>query len=126
MNQTISNACGTIALIHALVNNSDSIDIGTGVLHTLVQKMLLKGSIDRAKVLEESNELFDLQHTSSVQGQTEVNNYIKMMIYRYLMLVMMLIYISFALYSIWEDFMNWMEEKKRQSITVNQLTFYRL
>ncbi len=32
MRQTISNACGTIALLHAVGNNTDELSIGAGLL----------------------------------------------------------------------------------------------
>jgi len=70
--QTISNACGTIALIHAVINNKDTIDIGDGVMFQLFKRMKDLDKDLRAKVLEESTELFDIQLTSSHQGQSEV------------------------------------------------------
>lgn len=92
--QTIANACGTIALIHSVVNNE--IDISNGVLEVLYEEMKGCTSDLRAKVLENSKELFNLQHDSSVRGQTSVSSQFLDVSYRYRIHRMMWIYILYA------------------------------
>ena len=73
MTQTIPNACGTIALLHAISNNLDCISLNDGVLRELYDQMLPLTSTERARVLEESKELSKVHQDSSTQGQSTVD-----------------------------------------------------
>ncbi|CAG8492300.1 16424_t:CDS:2 [Dentiscutata erythropus] len=68
--QTISNACGTIGLVHSLANNRDSIPIEDGPLKLLLDKTKDLTPEERAKCLEEDNGLADAHQTSARMGQT--------------------------------------------------------
>ncbi|VDD74057.1 unnamed protein product [Mesocestoides corti] len=57
--QTIDNACGTVAIIHALANNIDALDI-TG-----------DSPLERAELLEKEEELSEFHEDCALQGQTE-------------------------------------------------------
>ncbi|CAG8672585.1 5013_t:CDS:2 [Cetraspora pellucida] len=68
--QTIGNACGTIALVHSLANNRDSIPIEDGPLKRLLDKTKDLTPEERAKCLEEDDELTDAHQSSARLGQT--------------------------------------------------------
>merc|ERR1719223_704869 len=58
--QTVSNACGTVALIHALANNKDILDINT-------EKMLPN---ERAEYLKTDHSMTSAHSASAHEGQT--------------------------------------------------------
>ncbi|CAG8729349.1 3406_t:CDS:2, partial [Racocetra fulgida] len=66
--QTIGNACGTIALVHSLANNRDSIP--DGPLKHLLDKTKDLTPEERAKCLEEDEELANSHQSSARMGQT--------------------------------------------------------
>ncbi|XP_067842631.1 ubiquitin carboxyl-terminal hydrolase isozyme L3 [Heptranchias perlo] len=72
MKQTISNACGTIGLIHALANNRDKLEFETDS----VMKKFLDDSItltpeEKAKYLEKDESIRVTHEFSAQEGQTE-------------------------------------------------------
>ncbi|KAJ3243430.1 Ubiquitin carboxyl-terminal hydrolase isozyme L3 [Chytriomyces hyalinus] len=67
--QTIANACGTIALVHALANAG--IDLGSGPIHRIVTRLAPLTPMERAKALETDTELSTLHEESSLEGQTD-------------------------------------------------------
>ncbi|KAI9197455.1 uncharacterized protein BJ171DRAFT_519578 [Polychytrium aggregatum] len=68
--QTIGNACGTIGLIHSLLNNRDAIDLGNGAIKSIWDQTQGISPEQRAKTLESSKELARIHDESSHQGQT--------------------------------------------------------
>jgi len=68
--QTIPNACGTIGLLHTLASNTDNISIEDGPLKNLLDKTKDLTPDERAKVLEEDEELAKAHKTSASSGQT--------------------------------------------------------
>ncbi|CAG8835087.1 32882_t:CDS:2 [Gigaspora margarita] len=68
--QTISNACGTIGLVHSLANNRDSISFEDGPLKRLLDKTKALTPEERAKCLEEDDDLAEAHQTSARMGQT--------------------------------------------------------
>ncbi|CAH1758046.1 8475_t:CDS:2 [Entrophospora sp. SA101] len=70
--QTISNACGTIGLLHSLASNTDTIEIGDGPLKRLLDKSKDLTPDERAKVLEEDEELAKIHQSQALSGQTRV------------------------------------------------------
>ncbi|GBC03907.1 hypothetical protein RclHR1_00540017 [Rhizophagus clarus] len=68
--QTIPNACGTIGLLHSLASNTDVIKID-GPLKNLLDKTKNLTPEERAKVLEEDEELAEAHQASASSGQTK-------------------------------------------------------
>ena len=55
MKQTISNACGTVALIHAIANNMDHLDIlPDSILAKFLESTCQLSPEDRGRKLEEN------------------------------------------------------------------------
>uniref|UniRef100_UPI00398F71FC ubiquitin carboxyl-terminal hydrolase isozyme L3 n=1 Tax=Pristiophorus japonicus TaxID=55135 RepID=UPI00398F71FC len=72
MKQTISNACGTIGLIHALANNRDKLEFDSDS----VMKKFLEDSAnltpeEKAKYLEKDESIRVTHEFSAQEGQTE-------------------------------------------------------
>ncbi|KAJ8328418.1 ubiquitinyl hydrolase 1 [Batrachochytrium dendrobatidis] len=70
--QTIPNACGTIGLLHALINNKDVLDLRDGPLFRMLERTMNKTPDERAAALEADQDLAEMHKLSSVDGQTEV------------------------------------------------------
>ncbi|CAH1776593.1 unnamed protein product [Owenia fusiformis] len=69
--QTIGNACGTIGLIHAFLNNTDSITLPDGAhLKELLSKSSSLTPEERAKLLEEDECIGSAHEESAKEGQT--------------------------------------------------------
>ncbi|KAJ5068025.1 ubiquitin carboxyl-terminal hydrolase [Anaeramoeba ignava] len=67
--QNIGNACGTIGLIHAIMNNMQTIN-AQGFLKEFYDKTKDLNPEERAKLLEESDEIQDQHDKSSKEGDT--------------------------------------------------------
>ncbi len=72
MKQTISNACGTVALIHAIANNADKLDLGSGYIREFLDATKDCSPEERAKKLEEYNDICAVHDTIAKEGQTAV------------------------------------------------------
>jgi ubiquitin carboxyl-terminal hydrolase L3 len=59
MYQTISNACGTVAMIHAVANNLDVVGLDDGFLKNFVDATKDLSPEERAKKLEGDEVIFD-------------------------------------------------------------------
>jgi len=69
--QTIGNACGTVAILHALVNNYKALDLDKSeYLQGLYAKLKSLSPKERAKVLEGEAELSCAHEETALQGQT--------------------------------------------------------
>lgn len=72
-NQTIPNACGTMAILHALLNNTELVDIGDGTLKKIYEETKNLSPMEKAKYLEQSKDLASVHSEYSVKGQTSVS-----------------------------------------------------
>lgn len=69
--QTVGNACGTIGLLHALANNTDRIQVGSGAFANIYANTKNLNPSQRADYLAHSNELSEIHKLSASQGQTQ-------------------------------------------------------
>ena len=70
--QTISNACGTVAMIHSVANNLDSITLEDGILKNFLDATKTSSPEERAKQLEENNKVSEVHDDIAHEGQTSV------------------------------------------------------
>ncbi len=70
--QTISNACGTIGLLHALCNQASELGISSGFVTDMIRKTAGQTPSERASFLEESEDLEVIHTKHSQSGQTQV------------------------------------------------------
>ncbi|XP_050000667.1 ubiquitin carboxyl-terminal hydrolase isozyme L3 isoform X4 [Alexandromys fortis] len=74
MKQTISNACGTIGLIHAIANNKDKMHFESGsTLKKFLEESVSMSPEERAKYLENYDAIRVTHETSAHEGQTEMD-----------------------------------------------------
>ncbi|XP_011872337.1 PREDICTED: ubiquitin carboxyl-terminal hydrolase isozyme L3 [Vollenhovia emeryi] len=71
MKQCISNACGTIALLHSVANNLDAIQLEDGILKKFLDDTKELSHAERGKFLENSQDIIDTHMVSAQEGQTE-------------------------------------------------------
>ncbi|XP_041055923.1 ubiquitin carboxyl-terminal hydrolase isozyme L3 isoform X2 [Carcharodon carcharias] len=72
MKQTISNACGTIGLIHALANNRDKLEFETNsVMKKFLDESTPLSPEEKAKYLEKDESIRVTHEFSAQEGQTE-------------------------------------------------------
>ncbi|XP_069858913.1 ubiquitin carboxyl-terminal hydrolase isozyme L3 isoform X3 [Dipodomys merriami] len=72
MKQTISNACGTIGLIHAIANNKDKMNFESGsTLKKFLEESVSMSPEERARYLENYDAIRVTHETSAHEGQTE-------------------------------------------------------
>ncbi|XP_049556959.1 ubiquitin carboxyl-terminal hydrolase isozyme L3 isoform X3 [Orcinus orca] len=74
MKQTISNACGTIGLIHAIANNKDKMHFESGsTLKKFLEESASMSPEERARYLENYDAIRVTHETSAHEGQTEID-----------------------------------------------------
>ncbi|KER33483.1 hypothetical protein T265_00599 [Opisthorchis viverrini] len=72
IHQTAVNACGTVAILHALCNNSKVMDAASGsVLGDFVKKTSGMTPDQRGIAMEEDKNLFNIHETLAMEGQTQ-------------------------------------------------------
>ncbi|XP_015921311.2 ubiquitin carboxyl-terminal hydrolase isozyme L3 isoform X2 [Parasteatoda tepidariorum] len=72
MHQTIRNACGTVALIHAIANNMDSLCLDSeSVVKKFIEESRSLSPREKAEILESSQEISAAHEAMAQQGQTE-------------------------------------------------------
>ncbi|CEP14367.1 hypothetical protein [Parasitella parasitica] len=73
--QTISNACGMMALLHSIANNDHLVvgakHVGSGVFQTILQETRNMSPMERAEYLEKCADLAEIHAISANEGQTE-------------------------------------------------------
>lgn len=72
MKQTISNACGTVALIHAVGNNTDKVSLGDGSLKSFLDSVKDASPAERAERLEKDDDICGVHDKVAQEGQTKV------------------------------------------------------
>ncbi|XP_069194485.1 ubiquitin carboxyl-terminal hydrolase isozyme L3 isoform X2 [Procambarus clarkii] len=71
MKQFVGNACGTVALIHAIANNVDKIELGDGALKDFLEKTTSLSPEERGHALESDEGISKAHDESAQEGQTE-------------------------------------------------------
>ncbi|KYN04249.1 Ubiquitin carboxyl-terminal hydrolase isozyme L3 [Cyphomyrmex costatus] len=69
--QSISNACGTIALLHSVANNLDMIQLEDGFFKKFLEETKGLSYIERGERLEKAQDIIDTHMESAQEGQTE-------------------------------------------------------
>uniref|UniRef100_A0A1W7RAQ2 Ubiquitin carboxyl-terminal hydrolase n=1 Tax=Hadrurus spadix TaxID=141984 RepID=A0A1W7RAQ2_9SCOR len=73
MKQTIKNACGTIALIHAVANNAEKISLDNdSVLQQFIEETKGLSSEERGQALEQNESISAAHEACAQEGQTQV------------------------------------------------------
>nr|ACO14597.1 Ubiquitin carboxyl-terminal hydrolase isozyme L3 [Caligus clemensi] len=72
MKQTISNACGTVAMIHCIANNLDSIKVESGFLKAFLDSSMSKNAGERAHLLEFDKNVCNSHDEVAREGQSAV------------------------------------------------------
>ena len=71
MKQTISNACGTVAMIHAVANNRDRVELKDGsFLKKFLDETVNKNPEERAEALEGDDGICSTHDQVAQDGQT--------------------------------------------------------
>ena len=73
MKQTISNACGTVAMLHSVANNLDSIPLESGILKDFLDSTKDSSPEERAKKLEDDENVVKVHDDIAKKGQTAVS-----------------------------------------------------
>lgn len=68
--QTISNACGTMAFLHAAANNLEGHILEDGPLHEIIEETYILDPDSRARYLENSNAFETIHNTVATEGDT--------------------------------------------------------
>jgi ubiquitin carboxyl-terminal hydrolase L3 len=68
--QNISNACGTIAMIHALANNESAVNFGDGCWKRFYEKSKNASPEEKAKMLEEDSDMMRAHESCAEEGDT--------------------------------------------------------
>ncbi|XP_068243277.1 ubiquitin carboxyl-terminal hydrolase isozyme L3 [Palaemon carinicauda] len=71
MKQFVGNACGTVALIHAVANNLNKIELEDGPLKEFMEKTKSMSVEDRGHELEKDDGISKAHEESAQEGQTE-------------------------------------------------------
>ncbi|XP_008553745.1 ubiquitin carboxyl-terminal hydrolase [Microplitis demolitor] len=71
MQQCVPNACGTVALIHAILNNLDQIELEDGILKNFLEEAKDLSFVERGKLLmNTASEIIDAHEQLAQEGQT--------------------------------------------------------
>ncbi|KAJ8736474.1 hypothetical protein PYW08_007130 [Mythimna loreyi] len=70
MKQFISNACGTVALVHGVANNTDKIELAEGHMKTFLEVTKDMDAPSRGKYLEQSEGIIQAHRELAQEGQT--------------------------------------------------------
>ena len=70
MKQFISNACGTVALVHSVANNTDKIELLDGHMKSFLDEAKDLDAPSRGKLLEKSEDIIKAHKELAQEGQT--------------------------------------------------------
>lgn len=71
MRQYLHNACGTIALFHAILNNLQHVEVKDGPLKSFYEKAKGLTPEERGKLLEQDKGVIEIHQSLAREGQTE-------------------------------------------------------
>ncbi|XP_012253338.1 ubiquitin carboxyl-terminal hydrolase isozyme L3 [Athalia rosae] len=71
MKQCVPNACGTVALIHSVANNTDRIELNDGYFKSFLDSTKDLSPLERGQLLDESQGIIDTHTELAQEGQTE-------------------------------------------------------
>ncbi|KAK2589258.1 hypothetical protein KPH14_007818 [Odynerus spinipes] len=71
MKQIISNACGTVALIHSVANNMDAVNLKDGFLKSFLDESKDLSFAERGELLVNAQGIITTHKESAQEGQTE-------------------------------------------------------
>lgn len=69
--QTVGNACGTVGIIHSILNNCDVIDLKEGPLKSFFDETKALSADEKAKKLEDNDSITQCHSDSAQEGQTK-------------------------------------------------------
>merc|ERR1712241_211173 len=70
MKQTISNACGTVAMIHSVANTMEQVNLDNGHLKDFLESTREKSPEERATELEGNAKICEVHDNIAREGQT--------------------------------------------------------
>ncbi|CAG9132338.1 unnamed protein product [Plutella xylostella] len=70
MKQNLSNACGTIALIHSIANNADKVQLDNGPLKKFLEETKTLDGAARGQLLEKNADIINAHKELAQEGQT--------------------------------------------------------
>lgn len=71
LKQIISNACGTVALIHSVANNMEEINLKDGILKSFLDESKDLSFAERGELLVNAQDIITVHKHSAQEGQTE-------------------------------------------------------
>lgn len=71
LKQVVENACGTIALIHSVANNTDRIQLGDGHLKQFLEDAQALTPDERGELLQKAEGIINTHKQLALEGQTE-------------------------------------------------------
>ncbi|CAB3232371.1 unnamed protein product [Arctia plantaginis] len=74
MKQLVSNACGTVALVHSIANNTDQIGLSDGVLKKFLDEAKPLDAASRGKLFKECDGIINAHKELAQEGQTNTPN----------------------------------------------------
>lgn len=73
MKQCVSNACGAVALIHSVANNTEKIKLDDGILNSFLDESMKLPFAERGELLlTKAQGIIDVHKELAQEGQTEV------------------------------------------------------
>lgn len=70
MKQLVSNACGTVALVHSVANNRDTIALSDGILKKFLDEAQPLDAASRGKLFKECDGIINAHKELALEGQT--------------------------------------------------------
>lgn len=86
MKQYLRNACGTIAIFHAILNNLQDIKVKEGALKSFYEKAKDLTPEERGKLLEKDQDIIDIHQSIAREGQTQAPSLNEKILFHYVAL----------------------------------------